>query len=48
MADFYPEDLDGSDTIPGRSGHGDAVEHTLQGWLEGYLLTWPPRLLPHL
>ena len=39
MADFYPEDLDGSELS--REGRVMEMlsEHTLQGWLEGYLLT---------
>ncbi|OQA01474.1 MAG: Xylulose-5-phosphate phosphoketolase [Planctomycetes bacterium ADurb.Bin401] len=39
MADFLPEDLDGSQL--GRDGRVLEMlsEHTLEGWLEGYLLT---------
>ncbi|MEB3358206.1 MAG: phosphoketolase family protein [Synechococcales bacterium] len=39
MADFLPEDLDGSQL--GRDGRVMEMlsEHTLEGWLEGYLLT---------
>lgn len=39
MADFYPEDMDGSQLS--REGRVMEMlsEHTLQGWLEGYLLT---------
>lgn len=39
MADFLPEDLDGSELS--REGRVMEMlsEHTLQGWLEGYLLT---------
>ncbi len=39
MADFLPEDLDGGELS--RDGRVMEIlsEHTLQGWLEGYLLT---------
>ncbi|NJL82742.1 MAG: phosphoketolase family protein [Chloroflexaceae bacterium] len=39
MAEFLPEDLDGSELSP--QGHAMEIlsEHTLEGWLEGYLLT---------
>ncbi len=39
MADFLPEDMDGSELS--REGRVMEMlsEHTLQGWLEGYLLT---------
>lgn len=39
MADLYPEDEDGGELS--REGRGMEMlsEHTLQGWLEGYLLT---------
>ncbi|ACK72163.1 Phosphoketolase [Gloeothece citriformis PCC 7424] len=39
MAEFYPEDLDGS--YLSREGRVMEMlsEHTLEGWLEGYLLT---------
>jgi len=39
MADFYPEDLDGSQLSPDGRVMEMLSEHTLQGWLEGYLLT---------
>jgi xylulose-5-phosphate/fructose-6-phosphate phosphoketolase len=39
MADFYPEDLDGSELSPDGRVMEMLSEHTLQGWLEGYLLT---------
>ncbi|MEM8544981.1 MAG: phosphoketolase family protein [Cyanobacteria bacterium P01_H01_bin.119] len=39
MADFYPEDLDGSELSRDGRVMEMLSEHTLQGWLEGYLLT---------
>lgn len=39
MADLYPEDLDGSQLSPDGRVMEMLSEHTLQGWLEGYLLT---------
>jgi xylulose-5-phosphate/fructose-6-phosphate phosphoketolase len=39
MGDFYPEDLDGSELSPDGRVMEMLSEHTLQGWLEGYLLT---------
>lgn len=39
MADFYPEDLDGSELSQEGRVMEILSEHTLQGWLEGYLLT---------
>ncbi len=39
MADFYPEDLDGSELSQDGRVMEMLSEHTLQGWLEGYLLS---------
>ncbi len=39
MADFYPEDLDGSQLSRDGRVMEMLSEHTLQGWLEAYLLT---------
>ncbi|MEO1396141.1 MAG: phosphoketolase family protein [Cyanobacteria bacterium J06634_5] len=39
MADFYPEDLDGSELSRDGRVMEMLSEHTLQGWLEGYLLS---------
>lgn len=39
MADFYPEDLDGSELSRDGRVMEMLSEHTLQGWLETYLLT---------
>ena len=39
MADMYPEDLDGSELSRDGRVMEMLSEHTLQGWLEGYLLT---------
>ncbi|MDJ1183821.1 phosphoketolase family protein [Roseofilum casamattae] len=39
MADFLPEDLDGSELSMDGRVMEILSEHTLQGWLEGYLLT---------
>ncbi|PSN19905.1 phosphoketolase [filamentous cyanobacterium CCP5] len=39
MADLYPEDLDGSQLSRDGRVMEMLSEHTLQGWLEGYLLT---------
>jgi xylulose-5-phosphate/fructose-6-phosphate phosphoketolase len=39
MGDFYPEDLDGSELSQDGRVMEMLSEHTLQGWLEGYLLT---------
>jgi xylulose-5-phosphate/fructose-6-phosphate phosphoketolase len=39
MADLYPEDLDGSELSCDGRVMEMLSEHTLQGWLEGYLLT---------
>ena len=39
MADMYPEDLDGSELARDGRVMEMLSEHTLQGWLEGYLLT---------
>jgi xylulose-5-phosphate/fructose-6-phosphate phosphoketolase len=39
MADFYPEDLDGSELARDGRVMEMLSEHTLQGWLETYLLT---------
>ena len=48
MADFYPEDLDGSELSQDGRVMEMLSEHTLQG-LAGRVSThWPPRLLPHL
>jgi xylulose-5-phosphate/fructose-6-phosphate phosphoketolase len=39
LADYFPEDADGGELAP--DGHVMEIlsEHTLEGWLEGYLLT---------
>lgn len=39
MADYLPEDEDGSELSPDGRVMEMLSEHTLQGWLEGYLLT---------
>ncbi|MBE7385986.1 MAG: phosphoketolase family protein [Leptolyngbya sp. SIO1E4] len=39
MADLYPEDLDGSELSRDGRVMEMLSEHTLQGWLEGYLLS---------
>ncbi len=39
MADMYPEDMDGSELSRDGRVMEMLSEHTLQGWLEGYLLT---------
>ncbi len=39
MADYLPEDADGSQLSPDGRVMEMLSEHTLQGWLEGYLLT---------
>jgi xylulose-5-phosphate/fructose-6-phosphate phosphoketolase len=39
MADFLPEDLDGSELSQDGRVMEMLSEHTLQGWLEGYLLS---------
>ncbi|MEM9091764.1 MAG: phosphoketolase family protein [Cyanobacteria bacterium J06639_14] len=39
MADMYAEDLDGSELSPDGRVMEMLSEHTLQGWLEGYLLS---------
>jgi xylulose-5-phosphate/fructose-6-phosphate phosphoketolase len=39
MADFYPEDMDGSELSRDGRVMEMLSEHTLQGWLEGYLLS---------
>lgn len=39
MADFYPEDLDGSELSRDGRVMEMLSEHTLEGWLEAYLLT---------
>jgi xylulose-5-phosphate/fructose-6-phosphate phosphoketolase len=39
MADFYPEDMDGTELSQDGRVMEMLSEHTLQGWLEGYLLT---------
>ena len=39
MADMYPEDLDGSELSKDGRVMEMLSEHTLQGWLEGYLLS---------
>ncbi|VXD23363.1 putative phosphoketolase 1 [Planktothrix serta PCC 8927] len=39
MGDFYPEDLDGSELATDGRVMEMLSEHTLEGWLEGYLLT---------
>lgn len=39
MADLLPEDLDGSELSPDGRVMEMLSEHTLQGWLEGYLLS---------
>jgi xylulose-5-phosphate/fructose-6-phosphate phosphoketolase len=39
MADFLPEDLDGSELSRDGRVMEMLSEHTLEGWLEGYLLT---------
>lgn len=38
-AEFFPEDLDGSELSPDGRVMEMLSEHTLEGWLEGYLLT---------
>ncbi|MGK7911021.1 MAG: phosphoketolase [Synechococcus sp.] len=39
MADYLPEDADGSEMSPDGRVMEMLSEHTLQGWLEGYLLS---------
>ncbi|MDX2244503.1 MAG: phosphoketolase family protein [Leptolyngbyaceae cyanobacterium bins.302] len=39
IAEFLPEDLDGSELSPDGRVMEMLSEHTLEGWLEGYLLT---------
>ena len=39
MGEFKPEDLDGSELSPDGRVMEMLSEHTLEGWLEGYLLT---------
>jgi xylulose-5-phosphate/fructose-6-phosphate phosphoketolase len=39
LEDFLPEDLDGSELAPDGRVLEMLSEHTLEGWLEGYLLT---------
>jgi xylulose-5-phosphate/fructose-6-phosphate phosphoketolase len=39
IADFLPEDLDGGELSPDGRVMEMLSEHTLEGWLEGYLLT---------
>ena len=39
LSDFFPEDLDGSELSPNGRVLEMLSEHTLEGWLEGYLLT---------
>jgi xylulose-5-phosphate/fructose-6-phosphate phosphoketolase len=39
LADFLPEDLDGGELSPDGRVMEYLSEHTLEGWLEGYLLT---------
>ncbi len=39
MADYLPEDLDGTQLSPEGRVMEMLSEHTLEGWLEGYLLT---------
>jgi xylulose-5-phosphate/fructose-6-phosphate phosphoketolase len=39
LADFLPEDMDGSELSPDGRVMEMLSEHTLEGWLEGYLLT---------
>ncbi len=39
IAEFLPEDLDGGELSPDGRVMEMLSEHTLQGWLEGYLLT---------
>ncbi|MEB3293447.1 MAG: phosphoketolase family protein [Synechococcales bacterium] len=39
MADYFPEDADGGELSPDGRVMEMLSEHTLQGWLEGYLLT---------
>ena len=48
MADMLPEDADGGELARDGRVMEMLSEHTLLGWLEGYLLTGPPRVLPHL
>jgi hypothetical protein len=39
LADIYPEDADGGELSPDGRVMEMLSEHTLEGWLEGYLLT---------
>jgi xylulose-5-phosphate/fructose-6-phosphate phosphoketolase len=39
MAEFFPEDWDGGDLAPDGRVMEMLSEHTLEGWLEGYLLS---------
>ncbi|WP_254174496.1 phosphoketolase family protein [Planktothrix pseudagardhii] len=39
LAEFYPEDLDGSELATDGRVMEMLSEHTLEGWLEGYVLT---------
>ncbi|MFZ5482837.1 MAG: phosphoketolase family protein [Pseudomonadota bacterium] len=39
LADYLPEDMDGSELSPDGRVMEMLSEHTLEGWLEGYLLT---------
>ena len=48
MGDYLPEDQDGGFLSPIGRVMEMLSEHTLQGWLEGYLLTGSARLFSHL
>ena len=39
IAEYFPEDMDGSELSPDGRVMEMLSEHTLEGWLEGYLLT---------
>ena len=48
MADMLPEDADGGELSRDGRVMEMLSEHTLLGWLEGYLLTGPPWFFSHL
>ena len=39
LAEYFPEDFDGGELAPDGRVMEMLSEHTLEGWLEGYLLT---------
>ena len=43
LGEYFPEDADGGELAFQGRVMEMLSEHTVEGWLEGYLLSWPAR-----